>query len=168
MARWILRSALMVAVLAAPGTVGPVEAGAFDRVVRQMERVYQVSPTGVAGGWLARLVLRVARPKGILDCRVAIFEPRPGLPPEARPAEIDVRAVTGRGWSPMVHVMSRRFASSTSVFTRQHGGRWSLLVVTADQDEGVVVEIKLAPERLAAWLGDPLRLGARARSAGGS
>lgn len=58
-------------------------------------------------------------------------------------------------WRPFVRVWSKRDGERTSIYAREHGNNVSLFIVTIEQTEAVVMEVKMSAKRFARMADDP-------------
>ncbi len=143
-------------------TTTPAPAFARDRefglLVRHIESYYHARRAhrlllGFALG-PANFVMRIWRPCGVKNVKLALFEN-----PDFSDSRYDldfpavVRAGLRQGWQPMVQVYSRRSGERTYVFARDAGKYVKLLVATLEQDEAVVVQVHLNPDKLSRAIG---------------
>jgi hypothetical protein len=65
----------------------------------------------------------------------------------------------GDTWSPLVQTLEPKDESQTHIFIRDVGDKFSVLVVTLERHEGVVVQVNLSPHNLALLMQDPNEMG---------
>jgi hypothetical protein len=140
------------------------EANSFDRLVRSIGSHDDIEVTTPPMMWLARAVVKVAQPEGVMDVRVAMFEGS-GLSNVAGDGSFAklLQRVSDDGWKPLVRVRSRKSGELSAVHVREQRGRLSLLVVAINRGDGVVVEATVKPEALARWLDEPRLIARRTR-----
>ena len=140
------------------------ESDSFNSLVRSLKSHDDVEVTSPPMMWLARLVVRAAQPEGVMDVRLATFEGS-GLSRVAGDASFAnlLQRVSDQGWSPLVRVRSRKNGEITAVHVRQQRDRLSLLVVTINRGDGVIVEATVKPETFARWLEEPRQIARRTR-----
>lgn len=154
MKRLILGAVCAAALLAlAP----PLRAGeaTFGSVVARLERNLGIRQERVPMMGLANFLVRVARPAGVSEFRLAIFEDvstRHGETAQAFRDEME-RATRGE-WSPLIRVTNRRSGELTSIVAQQVGKRMKLLIAVVDDDDAVVMEVKVDADTLRDWLND--------------
>lgn len=136
----------------------------FNAIVRRLQTHAGVEETSPPFLWLASLAVSVARPAGVLDFRLATFEGR-HLADVARDRDFDamVRQTAGEGWTPLLQVRSSRKGELVSIQTRTHRDHVSLLLVTVDQHDAVVIQLAVSPDAIAQWIKEPVRIKSRAR-----
>lgn len=162
--RLTLSLTLGIALVVSPALGARAEANSFDALVRALESKDGVTCTSPPFMWLARLVVRLAQPEGVTDVRLATFEGS-GLSRVAGDASFGqlLQRVTEDGWSPLVRVRSRRQGQMTAVHVRRDGGHLSLLVVTINRGDAVIVQASVKPETLTRWLDEPRLIASRTR-----
>lgn len=128
----------------------------FDAVVRAIESRYHAKRISPFLMRVAGLAIKVARPEGVKDLRVAVFEDQ-DFSPRAGDAEFDkaVRSILERSWSPLVRVWSRRDGERTQIYSRPSGEDVELFIVTIEPDEAVVMEVRISPRVFSEWMNDP-------------
>ena len=62
-------------------------------------------------------------------------------------------------WQSLVEVYSRQSGEQTYIYTKEAGERFKVLVVTTGRRDGTVVQVELAPQKLAILLKDPETMG---------
>ena len=124
---------------------GPGLGAEFDSIVRTVQEQSGCQRTHIPFFWLARVAVAVGHPAGASQLKLALFE-RPSVAPE-RFSEIVDDAV-GPIWKPMVRVRSQK-GEVTSIFLQENGGRAvRILVATKDQEDAVLVQVRLDVGRL--------------------
>ena len=147
-------AALALAIMAAPLGARDRE---FDRVVRAFEDQYGKRKLSIPLLGFANLFVKVARPAGARDFKLAIFE---DIDSRRHPAPDDldaiVRPAAAGGWAPFVRVNSRRNGERVQIYSRRKGtSDWELLIATLERKEAVVVRVELNPESLSRWVNNP-------------
>ena len=135
----------------------PLRAGdaTFQAVVARVERNLGIRQERIPGMGLASFFVRVARPAGVSSFRMAIFGDVSSCHGEAGKAfreEVE-RAARGE-WSPLIRVADRRSGELTSVLGQQVGKRMKLLIAVVDDDDAVLIEMKVDADMLRDWLND--------------
>ncbi len=143
--------ALAAATLAAAGDA------AFDALVRRVESQYAVHRTRIPMFGLANFFVKVSRPGGAKDVRLAIFEDF--AVPGADFRELLAQTL-GPGWRPFVQVRSER--ETDSIYVETGKGGLKMLIAAAEPRETVLMQVKLDPKALRKWFEDPRRM-ARSR-----
>jgi hypothetical protein len=160
---------LTVIFLSAPRQV-EAKGDDFGAVVKAVEEFYGVKHKGIpflakAGIKTARVAARIAggSKKKLAEAgsvKVAIFE---GQEFGARGGVANFRStlkatLLGR-WLPFVQVLSLNSGDQTYVFLRDAGPKYTVLVVTVEAHDAIVVQVNLAPETLAMLMQDPNEMG---------
>lgn len=142
----------------------------FDAVVKVVEQFYGVKHKGIpflakAGIKTATAVARLSggtrkRLAEAGSVKVAFFEDQEF---KANGSVANFRAnlkatLLGR-WLPFVQVLSLNEGAQTYVFLRDAGPKYTILVVTIEQHDAVVVQVNLAPQTLAELMQNPNELG---------
>ena len=143
-----------LAVLAlAAATLAPAGDAAFDALVRRVESRYAVRRTRIPMFGLVNFFVKVSRPAGAKDLKLAIFEDfgTPGTDFHDLVAE-----TLEPGWQPFVQVRSERETDSIYVQTGKHDLK--MLITAAEPRETVLMQIKLDPKALRRWFEDPARM----------
>jgi hypothetical protein len=136
----------------------------FNAIVRRLQAHGGIEETSPPFMWLASLAVRGVRPAGVLDFRLATFEGR-HLGDVARDRDFDtmVRQTAGEGWTPLLQVRSSRKGELVSIQTRTYRDHVSLLLVTIDSHDAVVIQLAVSPDAIAQWIKEPVRIRSRAR-----
>ncbi|MHB8733666.1 MAG: hypothetical protein ACYC6M_00030 [Terriglobales bacterium] len=148
-----LRLVLLPVVLSLPlllsGCGGDPE---FSSLVASIDHGGQFHRQHIPMLGMAGFFVGMAHPAGVKSIRIAIFEPDKNgvLDPEALapPQHLLTRAFQGHDWQPIVRTRSRRDHEWTVIYARESTHDLELLVCTVEPGEGVVVQLKLSPERL--------------------
>lgn len=158
----LLFMACQVWLLAAPVAAG--KEAEFGAVVKLIESHYGVKSKGIP--LLARAGIRVAqRVTRFSECgsvKVAVFEDQDFSTPAGG---IDfgrlLKGALQPAWQSLVEVYSRQSGEQTYIYTKEAGERFKVLVVTTGRRDGTVVQVELAPQKLAILLKDPETMGKR-------
>lgn len=146
--------ALMAAALATPALAGDRD---FDGVVNRLETQYGVRRTRIPFFGFANFLVKVTRPAGASDIKMAVFE---GLPPfEAGPEGDDFVAGTpGPDWHRLIRVRSRARNEAVDVYVKMAGKDMRVLLAVRNPGEAVVMQVKVDERGLLRWLEDPHRM----------
>lgn len=125
----------------------------FDAVVREFETQFQTRRTHIPMLGLAKFVVRVARPEGVKQLDLAIFEDFHA--PDGSDFDAIVRHAAGSRWQRIVAVRSRADRERTYVYARTAGKDWNLLVATLEENDATLVRVKVNPDQLARMLCEP-------------
>jgi len=98
----------------------------------------------------ASFAVKIVHPYGVKGMKLALWENQ-NFPSHSKidsdfPAV--VRAGLADGWQPMVQVRSRRDGERTVIFAKPDGKNMKLLVATVENDEAVVLQVKINPDKL--------------------
>ena len=143
--------------LALPARAGDRD---FDHLVHQLEGQYGKRKLSIPFFGFANFVVRVARPAGARDLKVAIFEDIDGRR-HPRVDELDAwtRTLAAGSWKPFVRVNERRSGERVQVYSRRRGTNdWELLVATLERSEAVLARVRVNPEELARWVNRPAQM----------
>lgn len=134
----------------------------FDAIVRRVEAQYDTRHTRIPFFGLANFAVKVIRPAGAYDLKLAVFEDirRPAFTGEEDFTSL-VQDALGQDWRPFVRVTDRRNNEWTGIFAGGSGSQWKLLVASMEKREATLIRIKLNPNGLMRWLAEP---DARARN----
>jgi hypothetical protein len=151
-----------VAVILAFGLMIPFPApaagdGDFKAVVRSIESNFGARRMRIPMFGFARFFINVARPAGVRNLDLAIFENLHISSNRFQDLDDAVRGAAGGRWQPMVRVRERN--EWVCIYARPDGKNdMRLLIATIEQDETVLVHVKVRPETLARILDeDPRR-----------
>ena len=149
-----MRTLLLAPLLAALSAI-PAAAGDFHVIVRDFERACGVQRVHIPLFGLARFAVSVARPGGVKEFDVAIFETGVSAADLSRFDGI-MRRVGGDRWSGVIRVRSRRADGQwVQIYVRPDGGDWRMLIATFGPAQTVLLEARVNPEFLARALEHP-------------
>jgi hypothetical protein len=143
----------------------------FGDVVKVIECHYNVKHKGIpflarAGMKTAVVAARIAGgPKKRLaeagSVKVAYFEDQDfNSPGGASSLKAAINATLGASWHPLVQVSSPQNGEHVSIFLRDRGEKFDVLVITVERRDASVVQVTLSPSALAKLLQDPNEMGA--------
>ncbi len=150
----LLRKSLSFAVLL---TLGPLllpqtaQAGdkEFGVLVHYVESHYQVHRQYRFILGFASFAVNVVRPYGVKGMKLAIWDQQTSSQnKDDQDFTNVVKSGLAEGWQPMVRVWSRRDGERTMVFAKPDGKDMKLLVATVDNEDAVVVQVKINPDKL--------------------
>lgn len=149
-----LAKALILGALLALPAVARGKDRAFDEIVRRIESYYHKRPVRLMG--LASFVANRARPEGVRNMKLAVFEDLEQNPPDS---DFDsfLQDVARPEFQPFVRVLSNRDGERTYVYAKEAGDSCELLVIDFEQDEACVIQMQMKPEAMADWLDEPAR-----------
>jgi len=143
----IIAAGLMLAGAALEGA----ERG-FDDIVQAISDHLHARPVHIPFFGLVNFATSVAHPAGVKHLDIAVFE---NLDLDAR-AQSDLAETIrslGGDWRPFVQV--RGHGETVLVYMAQQRNDCKLLVAAMESGELTVVELKLDPEAIQAWLREP-------------
>ena len=132
----------------------------FGLVVRQVESYFHVKRTHIPLLGFMKPVLWIARPAGAKSLELAIFEDQDfsrGLDDPEFERLIDKSM--GQSWQPLVRVHSRRDSEQTTIYAKDMGKNFKLMLITLEPTEAVVMQVKLSSQELIKCLENPERIG---------
>ncbi len=150
-----------LAVLAlAAATLVPAGDAAFDTLVRRVESQYAVRRTRIPMFGLVNFFVKVSRPAGAKDLKLAIFEDfsTPGTDFQELLAE-----TLAPGWQPFVQVRSPD--ETSSIYLQTGKDDLKMLIAAAERRETVLMQVKLNQKALRKWFEDPRRMARSGRHA---
>lgn len=155
-----MRFRLLVALLAVSSAAMAGD-GEFDRVVKAIESHYGVKPTHIPFMGVANLVIKVKRPEGASEFRLAMFQDLDSSRTSGDPNELDhvMKGISGRTLRPLVRVHSRRDGNATYIYASEAGHSGKMLIATFERTEATVVQVKLDLNMLLKVLDDPEQAG---------
>ncbi|HLG15236.1 MAG TPA: hypothetical protein VJH03_12135 [Blastocatellia bacterium] len=135
----------------------------FNSLVGYLKTNYGAKRQGSFGMvTFARFFVKVVKPAGVKDFKLSMLreldysrEPRP----EAGSFHTFVHGVLSKDWQPLVRYYSRRSNQWTYVYVQELKKDMKLLVLTMQQREAYVVQVKFSPEKLIAFMNDPKIMG---------
>jgi hypothetical protein len=145
-------------VLAAAVLLAAPDEGDFNALVKGIESQYGIKRTRIPFFGVAKLFVKVARPEGVKQFDLAVFEDSSARP-DQRQIDKLVRKAAGEGWKPMVRVRSRAGDESTYVYSKPAGHDISMLVAVFDSGDAVVMKYRVDAVRFMRMLDDPDRIG---------
>ena len=121
----------------------------FGTIVQHIEAQYHVHRQHRFVMGMAGFVVKFYHFAGVKSLKGAIFENQPFLDAGAdnRLDEI-IRGATNSGWQPMVRSWDRRSGERTYIYAQDLGKDMKVLVITLEQNEAVVLQVKVDPRKL--------------------
>jgi hypothetical protein len=144
----------LLVTLAAPAFAGDP---AFHAVVRDMETHFQRERTHIPLFGAVSFFFKVARPGGVKNLDLAVFEDLHYSPQRADELAGVLDRSVGTAWTPIVRVRSG--GEWSSIYARGFGRNVKMIVVSVEPDEAAVVEVKLSADALFRSLGHPANMG---------
>jgi hypothetical protein len=102
---------------------------------------------------LARTGVRMIKPHGVHDVRLAIYQHPNGLSGANPRLDAAIARITDQGWAPLVRV-TEAGGSRTTVWIRPEGDLMDMLVLAHDHEESVLVHLRVDSEKLLADLAE--------------
>ena len=124
----------------------------FNVIVRAISDQIHARPTHIPLFGLVNFATFVAHPAGVKHLDLAVFE-NLDLDDQSVKDVAETIRLTGPGWLPFVRVRERN--ESVLVYMEQDHSDCRLLVVAIENGELTVVELRLNPEAVEAWLRQP-------------
>lgn len=124
----------------------------FDAIVRAVSGQLHTRPTHIPLFGLVNFATFVAHPAGVKHVNLAVFENLDLDDHAARDLAGAIQSVDD-GWRPFVRVVGH--AETVLVYMTQDRSDCKLLVAAIETGEITIVELKLNPEALQAWLREP-------------
>lgn len=124
----------------------------FDDMVQAISDRLHTRPLHIPFFGLVNVATFVAHPGGVKHLDLAVFQNLDLDDNGSRDLAQAIRMADG-SWQPFVRVHSR--AETVLVYMGQERNDCKLLVVTIETGEVTVVELKLNPEGVQAWLREP-------------
>lgn len=128
----------------------------FDTIVSRIEARCETSHTRIPFFGFANFVVKVVRPAGASDLKLAVFEDirRPIFTGEDDFASL-LQGALGADWRPFVRVEDRRSHELTCMFASTSASQWKLLIASMEQREATVIRLKLNPAGMMKWIRQP-------------
>jgi hypothetical protein len=142
----------------------PARDRGFDAVVQAVADTYHAHQNLRFVTWFAGIATKVARPEGVKNLRMAIFEDQDFTPRDGE-AQFE-RAVTSalqKDWQPLVRVRSNRDGERTYIYAREQGKDVRMFIVTLESSEAVVIELKMNAEKFSRMVDEPKHMNAALR-----
>jgi len=132
----------------------------FDHVVNAIETHYHAKRTHIPFLGLANVVVKVARPAGTSEFKLAVFEDLGDLS-DVDDRELDrfMHELGSSRLHPLVRVHSHRDHDSVYIFAADGGRDTRMLIATFDRNEATVVQVRVDMEQLLKWIDSPKEAG---------
>jgi len=151
----ILLLASLAMLTSAPVTAADRE---FKAIVEKLSSHYQKKPIRWMG--LLGFIANRAKPSGISGLKMAIFEdldPGRQLSNDGVDAFVQTAATRGQ-FLPFVRVKSRD-GEQTYIYARETAGKFEMLIVSLEEDEAVVLKMRIPSDAMARWMDKPVYKG---------
>jgi hypothetical protein len=151
MQRAILAAAL---VLSTPGYARDLE---FDVIARRIGERCETSLTQIPFLGVANLLVKIARPSGTSDMKLATFENlRKPLFIEDEDCKKLVGEALGPDWHPLLRVQKPGREEWNCIYASGSGNRWKLLIVnTTEQSVATVLRLRVNAKAIRRWIIQP-------------
>jgi VWFA-related protein len=145
-------------ILAAASTVAASDP--YANVVKHLETDYHAKKTHIPFIGLGNFVLKFWHPAGVKSIKLSVFEDQT-LYPRTSGDRFDslVEKAAGGKWRPIVREFSRKDNQWTYVYYNEGGKDTRILVVSLDQKDAVVAQVKFEPGKLVEFIQNPRLLG---------
>ncbi len=162
--RMLMIPALLAAIVAGGSMSVPAQqlqpkGKEFKDVVRYIESRYGVRKTRIPMLGLANFAFKLIRPAGVKGFKLAVFEDADFTSGNDSFSAF-MRGAYRKGWQPLVRVNSRREGNmQTHIYARNSGKDVQFAIVTFEEREAVVLEVKFNPEAAARFMENPKVMG---------
>ncbi len=159
--RNIILSISMIAFFLAPAFNAHARGKGFKDVVKHIEQQYGAKKTRIPMLGLANFAVKVVRPAGVKGFKLAVFEEQDFLKrSETIPFDRVMRQAYNKDWMPLVQVSSKRDGGSrVFIYAKNAGKDIQFAVVTLEEREAVVLEVKFNPDAAVRFLENPKIMG---------
>ena len=153
--------AVMIALLLAPAFNTQAKGKGFKDLVKHIEKQYGAKQTKIPMLGLANFAVKVIRPAGVKGFKLAVFEDQNFLSQsETIPFDTVMRAAYKKDWSPLVRVSSKRGGGNrVFIYAKNAGKDVHFAIVTLEEREAVVLEVRFNPDAAARFLENPKIMG---------
>jgi len=122
--------------------------------VRRIEARCQTRAVHIPLLGVANFFIKVARPSGVSDMKLAILEDvRRPLSAEEREFTTLAGDAPGPGWRPLRRVQER--GAWTSIYAAGSGKHWKLVIATLEPRDATVIRLRLNPVAMRRWIMNP-------------
>jgi Ca-activated chloride channel family protein len=144
---------LLIAVLSSGAAIS-VLADDFDKVVVRIQSQYKVKKTHIPFLGLANLAVKVVRPAGVKEFKLAVFDNRDfSYKPGDSTFKLYMReTLVPQNWGPLFQLQSNHDGTQTYIYSRPKGNDFQILVVNFSHNQATVVQTKVDPKTLAKWM----------------
>lgn len=156
---YILLVALLICAAASFPTRGAhigggrsVDDNAFNTVVKLVETHFYTKRKRSRLMGLAKLGVRIARPRDVRNFKLAIFEEADF---SAGDFGTPLRAALKPEWRPLAQTRAREGAEQTYIYLKEDGKNFKILIVNIESREATLLEVEIPPEKLFEWLQNP-------------
>lgn len=132
------RASLALLLLAAPVLAGD---NAFNDLARGFESQSGARRVYIPFLGLANFFVKVARPAGAKEFRLAVFE---NVSSAFHPEQMN--AIAGSEWRPLVRVWSGRNGETTYIYASERGKDLRMLIAAIEHREATIIQMKVNPD----------------------
>jgi hypothetical protein len=151
----LLTLGIMFFLAAAPAPAGDRE---FHEIVNRLATTYHKKPMPFMG--FASFIARFEQPEGVSGMKFAVFDDiDPSLSPDEDKFDSFMQSIVGSEFQPFVRVRSHRDHEQTYIYLHNVKESSEMLVVTIDNSDAVVMQMRLKPEAMKDWMDDPVNQG---------
>ncbi len=131
---------------------GRSDDNAFNTVVKLMETHFHKKRKRSRLMGLAKLGVRIARPRDVRNFKLAIFEDTDfsggdfGTP---------LRLALKPEWRPLAQIRAQEAAEQNYIYLKEDGKNFKILIVNIERREATLLEVEIPPEKLLGWLQNP-------------
>ena len=153
--------ALLLALLLAPGFTAHAKGKGFKDVVKHLEKNYQAKKTKIPMLGLANFAIKLVRPAGVKGFKLAVYEDQDFSAREGSPSfDAVLRDAYNKDWQPLISLNSRREGNTrTYIYAKYSGKDAQFAVLTMQEREAVMLEVKFNPDAAARFLENPKIMG---------
>jgi len=145
---------LLLIVMLLSGAAVSAIGGDFDKLVSRIESQYKAKKTKIPFLGLASFAVKIIRPAGVKDFKLAVFDSRDFTDKPGDPSfKLFMRdTLIPEKWGPMFQVQSSRDGTRSYIYSRPKGNDFELMVVNFTQRQATVVQTRVDPKTLAQWI----------------
>jgi hypothetical protein len=165
--RLLAQAILLAALLVCANEVARAQTAEYGAVVKLVESHFHVKHKGTP--FIANLAVKVVRPRGVRDFKLATFEDQDFSSTGADTEfALAVRRLLTPTWQPLVQTRNRQDGEQTYVYLREAGDNFKVMVVTIERRDATVLQAEVSPQTLIKWIKEPDQIGHQLRDAADS
>lgn len=159
--RSLLIQALILASLLSFAFAGVARADdkEFDAIAKHIKENYKGKRVRIPFMGLAKFGVKLIRPAGVKDFKVAIFENIESNSTSRNELSGVIRTALSQDWQPLVRIYSRSDNTQTYVYLREEGKNFKVMLVAVNNSDATVARAKFDPESLVKFLNNPSIMG---------
>ncbi len=133
----------------------------FGLLVKEIETRYHAKRTHIPMFGLMKPMVKMSGRVGSKTLDMAIFENQDFFSSGPSETEFDsrVQQILRTNWQPMVRVHSRKDGERVDIYVKTVGKDLSVMLLTRERNEAVLLQAKLDPGKLREWLENPEQIG---------